>query len=85
MSQKKTVIKLTTMRHSCAHLMAYAVSLLYPKTQFGIGPDIADGFYYDFDIPREISENDLPRIENLMRKLQKKNLPFQKSRYPTDR
>ncbi|MFC1789991.1 threonine--tRNA ligase [Patescibacteria group bacterium] len=68
--------KLETMRHSCAHLLATAIQILYPKTRFGIGPAIEDGFYYDFEIPAGISEADLPKIENLMRKLAKKQLAF---------
>ncbi|HUW21768.1 MAG TPA: threonine--tRNA ligase [Candidatus Bathyarchaeia archaeon] len=75
---KEVPVKLETMRHSCAHLMAYAISLLYSKTRFAIGPAIEDGFYYDVDIPIEISEKDLLKIEALMRKLQKKNISFDK-------
>lgn len=70
------------MRHSCAHLMAYAVQLLYPKTQFGIGPDIEDGFYYDFDIPDSLSEDNLIQIEQTMREIQERNLPFEKKTVP---
>ncbi len=71
-------INLEKMRHSCSHLLAAAVQALYPKVLFGIGPAIEDGFYYDFDFPAKISEEDLPKIEEKMRQLVKKNLPFQK-------
>ncbi|MGH2614605.1 MAG: hypothetical protein ACRDJC_05160, partial [Thermomicrobiales bacterium] len=44
--------ELARMRHSAAHLMAEAVLEIFPDAKFGIGPAIADGFYYDFDLPR---------------------------------
>ncbi|MBN1263289.1 MAG: threonine--tRNA ligase [Candidatus Pacebacteria bacterium] len=75
MSQKNTNPE--TKRHSCAHLMAAAIQLLYPKTQFGIGPSIENGFYYDFDPVNEFSEKDLFKIEQAMRKLQKQKLAFE--------
>ena len=55
------------LRHSCSHILASAVKKLYPKAKLGIGPAIENGFYYDFDIPGGISEEDLPKIEKLMR------------------
>jgi len=71
-------VNLETMRHSYSHLLAAAVLELWPKVKFGIGPAIEEGFYYDFEFPKPISEKDLPRIEAKMRKLQKKNLKFVK-------
>ena len=71
-------MKLETLRHSLAHVLACAVKELYPKTKFGIGPAIKDGFYYDFDLPSPISEDNLPKIEKEMREIIKKDLPFQK-------
>lgn len=62
--------------------MAAAIQVLYPKTRFGIGPAIEDGFYYDFDIPKGLSENDLPKIEKKMRQLAEKNLKFEKTELP---
>ena len=56
-------MKLETLRHSLAHILASAIQELYPKTKFGIGPAIADGFYYDFDLPSPISEKDLQKIK----------------------
>ena len=56
-------------RHSLAHLLAQAVRELYPGAQNAIGPAIEDGFYQDFDMPQNISEADLPKIEKKMRKL----------------
>jgi len=68
--------QLHALRHSCAHILASAVKRLYPGTKFGIGPWIEDGFYYDFDIPQGIKEEDLPRIEEEMRKIIEADYPF---------
>src|SRR5436190_2902086 len=54
---------LAVLRHSSAHLLAEAVRRLYPGVKIAIGPPIENGFYYDFDFPEPISEEDLPRIE----------------------
>ncbi|PIV65212.1 MAG: threonine--tRNA ligase [Candidatus Nealsonbacteria bacterium CG01_land_8_20_14_3_00_12] len=71
-------MKIETIRHSLAHIMAAAVQELYPETCFGIGPAIENGFYYDFDLKRSISPEDLPKIEEKMRELIKKNISFKK-------
>ncbi|MDR3229987.1 MAG: threonine--tRNA ligase [Synergistaceae bacterium] len=60
---------LDIMRHSCAHLMAQAIEKLWPGAKFGIGPCIKDGFYYDIDVPVTLTDQDLPAIEEEMRKL----------------
>jgi threonyl-tRNA synthetase len=60
---------LPTLRHSSAHLMAQAVTQLYPGTKLAIGPPIENGFYYDFHRPEPFSEEDLARIEGRMREL----------------
>jgi len=70
--------KIEKIRHSLAHLLASAIQELYPGTKFGIGPAIENGFYYDFEFQKEISEKDLPKIENKMRELIKKNIKFEK-------
>jgi threonyl-tRNA synthetase len=54
------------MRHSAAHIMAEAVLDLFPGTKLGIGPAIADGFYYDFQLPRPLTPDDLSAIEERM-------------------
>lgn len=69
---------LNILRHSTAHLMAQAVENLFPGARFGIGPSIEDGFYYDMDVPEKISEEDLPKIENEMRKLSKQAIPVER-------
>lgn len=61
--------KLNNIRHSCAHLLAAAVMELYPKTKLTIGPAIENGFYYDLEFTQPISEEDLPKIEDRMRKI----------------
>lgn len=70
--------KIETIRHSLAHILASAVQELYPGTKFGIGPAIENGFYYDFDLPKPISVNDLPKIEEKMKELIQKNIVFKK-------
>ncbi len=55
------------MRHSAAHVMAEAVLDLFPGAKLGIGPAIDDGFYYDFDLPRPLTPDDLAAIEERMR------------------
>ncbi len=61
---------LYVLRHSSAHLLAEAVRRLYPGVKIAIGPPIENGFYYDFEFPEPISEDDLPRIEaEIMREL----------------
>ncbi len=71
-------MKIETIRHSLAHIMAYSVQELFPGTKFGIGPAIENGFYYDFDLPRSLTPEDLPKIEEKMRELIKQNLKFGK-------
>src|SRR3954452_16791451 len=58
---------LDAMRHSTAHVMAEAVLDLFPGAKLGIGPAVADGFYYDFDRPRAPTSEDLEAIEARMR------------------
>jgi len=70
--------KIEKIRHSLAHILAYAVQELYPGTKFGIGPAIENGFYYDFDLPKEISNEDLPKIEEKMKELIGQNITFKK-------
>jgi len=59
--------ELARMRHSAAHVMAESVREIFPDAQFAIGPAIEDGFYYDFDLPRSLSPDDLEEIEERMR------------------
>src|SRR5438045_3163872 len=67
---------LARMRHSAAHLMAGAVLELIPEAKLGIRPAIEDGFYYDFDLTRPLSDDDLGRIEARMREVRAANSPY---------
>jgi len=69
-------LALATMRHSAAHLMAEAVQELIPEVKFAIGPAIENGFYYDMDLPRPLSPDDLASIENLMARHRDADEPF---------
>ncbi|MBA7566594.1 MAG: threonine--tRNA ligase [Dehalococcoidia bacterium] len=68
--------KLETMRHSASHILAEAVQSIFPDARFGIGPATRDGFYYDFDLPRSLTTDDLPVIEARMKEIVAANLPF---------
>ena len=68
--------KVEKMRHSASHVMAEAVQSLFPEVKFGIGPTIEDGFYYDFDLPRPLTPDDLPVIEAKMAEIIAADLPF---------
>jgi threonyl-tRNA synthetase len=76
MKSKKRDEHLERMRHSASHIMAEAVQFLFPETKFGIGPIIEDGFYYDFELPRPLTPEDLPVIENKMREIISQDIPF---------
>ena len=67
---------LIRMRHSAAHMMAEAVLALFPEAKLGIGPPIEDGFYYDFLLPRPLTPDDLPEIEERMRRSAAAASPF---------
>ncbi len=68
--------KIERIRHSTAHVMAEAVQSLFPGTKFAIGPSIENGFYYDFDLPRALTPEDLPLIEDKMKQIVASNAPF---------
>lgn len=63
-------------RHSATHLMAQAVKRLFSGVKLGIGPVIEDGFYYDMDLPQPLTADDLPKIEDEMRRIAKEDLPI---------
>ncbi len=83
--------ELYRIRHSAAHVMAEAVSELFPEARLAIGPPIEDGFYYDFDLgldergkPRTFAPEDLARIEARMQELLRQNAEFQHTTLPVD-
>jgi threonyl-tRNA synthetase len=76
---------LQRMRHSAAHVMAEAVQEIFPDAKFAIGPAIEDGFYYDFDLPRALTPEDLPDIEQRMAKVVAGKYPFLRDRWPREK
>ena len=64
------------LRHSCAHIMAEAVQELFPGTQIAFGPATDDGYFYDFELPENISSDDFGAIEKKMQQIIKRNDPF---------
>ncbi len=65
---------LDVLNHSCAHLLAHAMKRLYPGTLFGVGPAIEEGFYYDFKVSQPVQLEDLPKIEEEMKKIVKESV-----------
>lgn len=73
------------LRHSAAHIMAQAISRLYPDADFAYGPANEKGFYYDVDLGDiKLTDEDLPKIEDEMRKICKENLPFKTYELPRE-
>jgi len=77
MSEEYQDSLLYRLRHSTAHVMAQAVLEKFPQGQIAIGPPIADGFYYDFDLPRPLTPDDLVEIEARMREIIAEGQPFE--------
>ncbi len=75
---------LATMRHSCAHVMARAVMRLKPGVQLAFGPTIDGGFYYDFEIPERLTEEDFPAIEAEMQRIIELDEPFERVERPIE-
>src|SRR3982074_1166791 len=71
---------LEILRHSAAHLMAAAVVELFPGAQYAVGPALQDGFFYNFQLPdgATFSETELGRVEERMRELVKRRIPFER-------
>src|SRR5579875_1143810 len=73
---EKEMTPLERMRHSGAHVLAEAVLEKFPDARLGIGPPIENGFYYDFDLPRPLTPEDLSELEDLMRQSTAADRPF---------
>lgn len=84
MNESMSESDLERMRHSTAHLLAAAVSAIWPEARFGVGPAVKFGFYYDIEVPVAIGPKELERIEQKMRELRKKKLPFERVELPID-
>jgi threonyl-tRNA synthetase len=73
-----------TRRHSAAHLMAAAIKRLFPEAKLGVGPVVENGFYYDIDIGRPVTNDDLKAISKEMKKIQRENPAFTRSEMSLD-
>lgn len=71
-------------RHSISHILAYAIKRLYPSAKLAIGPSIENGFYYDFDVATPFTAEDLPKIEDEMKKIIKENPTIERFELPRD-
>lgn len=81
---KKDPTALATMRHSCAHVMARAVMRLKKGVQLAFGPTIGSGFYYDFEVPDRLTEEDFAEIEAEMKRIIELDEPFERIERPRD-
>ena len=84
MAERYEESKLYRIRHSSAHIMAQAVLEIFPDGHVAIGPPIEDGFYYDFELPRPLTEEDLASIEERMRVIIKGKFPFTRREVTAD-
>ena len=75
---------LDLLRHSAAHVMAAALTDLYGNVEFGVGPAIENGFYYDVKLPESLSPDDLPAVEERMAQIVKDDLPFERREVTRD-
>src|SRR3954463_8435221 len=82
---KKNPESLAVMRHSAAHVMAQAVMRLFDGVQLAFGPTTGNGFYYDFELKRPLTEDDFPAIEAEMAKIIKLNEPFERLDEPREK
>jgi len=71
-------------RHTAAHVMAQAMLEKFPNAKLAIGPPIEEGFYYDFDLPRPLTPEDLVEIESRMRRIRKEDLPLTRAEKPRE-
>lgn len=84
MNVDQTHDRLYRVRHSAAHVLATAMLDLFPDAQMGIGPPTDDGFYYDFELPRALTPDDLKALQKLMLKHKKANYTFEYSEHDRD-
>jgi threonyl-tRNA synthetase len=83
-TDKDAETALPLVRHSTAHLLAAAVTNLFPSAQCGIGPATEEGFFYDFVVPRPFVPEDIDAIESKMRELAQQDLPYERQLWPRD-
>jgi threonyl-tRNA synthetase len=80
--QEARAARLLRLRHSCAHIMAEAVVQLFPDARVATGPAVEHGFFYDFELPRPLTPDDLPEIERRMKKIIKRGTRFETTTVP---
>ena len=78
LEERHQMSDLERLRHSCAHVLATAVSRIWPDAQFAAGPPVEGGFYYDVDLEHRITPDDFEKIEAEMKKVVKENAPFER-------
>src|SRR3954471_18697691 len=78
LDERHKMTDLERIRHSCAHVLATAVSKLWPDAQFAAGPPVETGFYYDVDLQHRITPEDFPKIEEEMKRVVKENQVFER-------
>ena len=76
--------RLSRMRHSCAHLMAAAVAMLWPQARFGVGPAVKHGFYYDIELEKPLGPDEFKEIEKKMRWMVNKGWTYERIELPID-
>ena len=79
LEERHQMSDLERLRHSCAHVLATAVSRIWPEAQFAAGPPVEGGFYYDFELEHRISPDDFEKIEAEMKKVVKENQTFERA------
>ena len=78
LEERHQMSDLERLRHSCAHVLATAVSRIWPEAQFAAGPPVEGGFYYDVDLDHRITPDDFAQIEAEMKKVVKENARFER-------
>src|SRR5437016_10702462 len=84
LDQRVQMTDIERLRHSASHVLATAILKLWPEAQFGAGPPVENGFYYDVDLPHRISPDDFEKIEAEMKKEIKANHPFERMEVSRD-
>jgi threonyl-tRNA synthetase len=84
LEQRDQMTDLERLRHSASHVLATAISKIWPEAQFAAGPPVENGFYYDLDLPHRISPDDFEKIEAEMKNEIKANHPFEKMEVSRD-
>ena len=83
--KEKTKQLIEIRKHSMAHILATAILEIFPEAKLGTGPATNDGFYYDFDLPKAVTPEDLEILEKKMKKIIKENYPFEMQKISIDK